>query len=69
LEDFAKTVPSDLREELVLAVRQLCEPDPRLRGHPGEKLGHHNPYSLERYVSKFDLLAKKAEYGLIGKGA
>lgn len=35
LEDFGKTVPSDIREELVLAVRQLCEPDPRLRGHPG----------------------------------
>lgn len=38
--------------------RQLCNPDPRRRGHPNARIGHGNPYSLERYVSQFDRLSK-----------
>lgn len=66
IEAFSNEVPSDLREEITIIVRQLCEPDPRLRGHPLNRFGRQNQYSLERYVSRFNLLASKTEYGLLG---
>lgn len=63
MEIFLACVPVELRSDLSALVRYLCEPDPQLRGHPLNRssiLG--NPHSLERFVSAFDLLAKKAEY-------
>lgn len=63
---FGEDVPEEVRGEMVEVVRQLCEPDPRLRGHPRNRAGGGNQYSLERYISKFDILAKKAEFGLLG---
>ena len=39
-----------VRSEVVQLVRQLCNPDLSQRGHP-KGLGHHNQFSLERYVS------------------
>jgi len=65
---FRDELPDWLRPSLEPMVRQLCEPDPSLRGHPADRTGHHNPYSLERYVSGLNLLAEKAEWGLIGRG-
>lgn len=50
-------------DEVVEVVRQLCEPDPLLRGHPKEKRGKPNQFSLERYVTRFDVLARRAELG------
>jgi eukaryotic-like serine/threonine-protein kinase len=51
------------RGDLTLMVRELCDPDPRLRGHPLNRTSGRNQYSLERYVSKLNVLATKAEYG------
>jgi hypothetical protein len=75
LEDFGQEVPDPLKEQLVKALRELCEPDPTLRGHPmnrpvtptpktGGTGPHVSQYSLERYVSLFNLLATKAEVQL-----
>jgi serine/threonine protein kinase len=48
-------------DELTEVVRQLCEPDPMFRGHP-KGLGNGSAqFSMERYVSKFDLMAKRLE--------
>jgi serine/threonine protein kinase len=66
LDVFAKSVPAEISVEIKEMVRQLCEPDPRLRGHPRDRIGLHNQYSLERYVSQFNLLASRAEFGLFG---
>ena len=44
---------------IVTIVEELCEPDPRLRGHPLNRFGKGNQYSLERYIAKFDLLARR----------
>jgi eukaryotic-like serine/threonine-protein kinase len=63
----AKDIPLDVRPQLVEAIRQLCEPDPRLRGHPRNRQENLNQYSLERYISEFHLLAEKAEYRLLRK--
>jgi serine/threonine protein kinase len=62
---FSASVPEGLRERLVGVVRELCEPDPALRGHPKDLRGG-NRYSLERYVTAFDLLARRVECGLMG---
>jgi hypothetical protein len=67
LEQFKQAVDEDVRAELTNAVVELCEPDPALRGHPLNRLGKGNPYSLERYVTKFDLLARRAQLRLLGK--
>jgi len=66
LDVFATSVPAEISVKIKEMVRQLCEPDPRLRGHPRDRIGAHNQYSLERYVSQFNLLASKAEIGLFG---
>lgn len=47
--------------ELDQTVRQLGDPEPLLRGHPLNRArSSQNQYSLERYVTRFDLLAKRA---------
>jgi eukaryotic-like serine/threonine-protein kinase len=54
-----------LQTTLRTAVSQLCDPDPLLRGHPQNRVGSTNRYSLERYVSLFDLLARRSEIGVL----
>ena len=54
----------DLSEEIAKLVKQLCNPNPRRRGHPRNIDTDGNKYSLERYVSIFDRLARKAEWTL-----
>ena len=66
MEAFAADVPEDCRTEVVMMVRQLCDPDPALRGHPKERASS-NPYSLRRYVTELDLLARRAEYRLLDR--
>ena len=65
IDVLKENVHESVRAELVTAVRELCEPHPALRGHPRSRAGRGNPYSLERYVSLFDLLARRVELGLI----
>lgn len=62
LEQNIREKAGDLTDEIVILVKELCEPDPEKRGHPLDR--NLNPYNLERYVSKLDLLASKAEYAL-----
>jgi serine/threonine protein kinase len=59
-----QSVPSHLSTETALIVMQLCEPDPRLRGHPRDR-NTPNQYSMERYLSRFDLMARRAELGIL----
>lgn len=64
LEDYRQALPVPLQKDLVNIVSQLCEPDPSLRGHPKTRISS-NPFSLERYISRFDLLAKYAELDML----
>ena len=46
-------------------ITELCDPDPAQRGDPKNlELRFKSPLSLERYVSRLDLLAKRAEVEL-----
>ena len=64
-QQIKKEMPSSISGELTRIVEQLCEPNPDLRGHPLGRRPHGNKYSLERYVSWFNLLARKAELSLL----
>ena len=54
-------IPADIRGPLSEMLRRLCDPDPSRRGHPRTRaMKYGNPYSLERFVSELDLLARRA---------
>ncbi len=61
LDEFESSCPPESAVELSTCVRELCDPDPALRGHPSDRIGHRSRYSLERYVTIFDRLARTAE--------
>jgi hypothetical protein len=66
IEQFSQSVPGEqLRKTLRETVSQLCDPAPSRRGHPSNRTGHTNPYSLERYVSLFGLLAQRVAVGIL----
>lgn len=54
-------VDAKLRSELQTLLTYLCEPDVSLRGHPLNRRGFVPRFSLERFISKLDLLAFRAE--------
>jgi len=64
ITEFAEQVPETIRTELVGAVKQTCDPRPEKRGHPRSHPRSSNPFSLEKYISLFDLLATRLEYKL-----
>lgn len=64
IKNLEKEFPEILKDDLIMIVRQLCEPDPLLRGDPKNRKINANQYSMERYVSLLDRLAKKAEIHL-----
>ena len=54
----------ELADDLMRTVRQLCDPDPRLRGLPGDYSNAVRRYSMERYVSEFDRFSRRANIAL-----
>jgi serine/threonine protein kinase len=61
LAELSSEFPERFRAELLDIVRDLCHPDPIKRGRTGLKLTTATgPLWLERYVSRFDILEKKA---------
>jgi serine/threonine protein kinase len=63
MEQFENSLELDetIKPELLTRIRDLCDPDPALRGHPVTRSRHGNPYALERHVAAFNLLARRAE--------
>ena len=62
--EFAKTIDGSEENELVTLVRYLSEPDPLRRGHPHNLAGNDSTYGLQRFISRFDFLASRAEWEL-----
>ena len=62
IRELRMRIPSNIAEEVSRLIGQLCNPVPEQRGHPKNILSGGNQYSLERYVSAFDCLAKRAEW-------
>ena len=63
IRELRDTIRTDFADELCEVVKQLCDPDPLVRGNPMYTKATSR-YSLERYVSVFDRLASKAEFSL-----
>ena len=57
-------LPERYSEELSQTIAHLCNPDPDQRGHPKNLVSKDSRmrYSVERYISFFELLAKRAQY-------
>ena len=49
------TIPELVRRELSMAIKELCNPDPSMRGHP-KNVSAGNRYDLQRYISLFNKL-------------
>lgn len=47
--------------KLIEAIKMLCYPDPRNRGHYKDIKAKGNSFQLERFVETFNILARKAE--------
>ena len=60
LDDLGDEFPLEFSDKLVSAAQELCNPDPMKRGHPRERCQPDSKFLLQRYVSLFDLLARKA---------
>lgn len=68
MSDIEAQVKPSLWASTGRIVRELCDPDPSVRGHPRARAQKNgNPYALDRYVSEFDLLARRAENGIVRK--
>lgn len=50
-----------IAEDVFQIIRELCDPDPYVRGTPGAKAAWER-YSVEKYVSRLGNLRRKAEY-------
>ena len=61
LRALRKEVPADLADDIVGSVRDLCNPSPYKRGSAENMSPRGNRYSLMRYVTKFDRMARQAE--------
>lgn len=51
--------------EILSLIRHLCSPDPLQRGHPESRMIPANRYSLERFMTRFDVLANDFESKLL----
>jgi serine/threonine protein kinase len=58
LESVSNDVPKIIRSELMQILAELSHPVPDERGNPPQLKGSVQRYSLSRYVSKIDRLAK-----------
>ena len=51
---------TNLGQSYRTAITQLCEPDPIKRGHPLERTGTQDVYSVRRYIALFNKLRTRA---------
>lgn len=65
IEDLCSPMNASYQSDVRLIAKQLCDPDPKLRGHPTNLRQRGNQYSLHRYISWFDLLARRTEVGMV----
>ncbi|MEX0829925.1 MAG: protein kinase [Nitrospirales bacterium] len=64
LTSVVKETAGDLSEDIIDMIKQLCDPDPNKRGDPLWKHTIVPRYDLQRYISKLELLCRKAEMRL-----
>ncbi len=66
LRSSVEVITEEFSEDIVMLAKQLCEPDPKLRGAPSVLAAEHIPqYDLQPFISHFNRLAKTAEFRMI----
>lgn len=66
LDEIKTIIPIEsIRDEIIQLIEFLCYPNPQKRGHPKNIKSNGSNYSLERFVSKLDILQKKASLELV----
>ena len=66
LRESVEKIAGDLIDEIIMIAEQLCDPDPRKRGDPRARAAkYRRQYDIQAYVSRFNILAKKAEIRMI----
>jgi serine/threonine protein kinase len=68
LASVSPKFPMDAQSELTEILRTLTHPDPKKRGDTTARASAGRRFGLNRYVSRFDRLAKSAEFHLNAKG-
>ena len=60
--DLTAVAGDDFGTEVTRLIGYLCHPDPARRGHPRNRdpLSSEGRFGLNRFVSRFDIMAKKA---------
>ena len=66
-EGFEKQLAGKRAGELATHFRLLCHPDPTQRGDEKRRQRGQNPYTLERLISRLDVLRRDAEVGFLRK--
>lgn len=54
-------IQGNLREPIVNIIKELCNPDITRRGDAKGRVRNGNPFSMERYISRIETLARRAE--------
>lgn len=58
---------NSLKKDIIALIKELCEPSIFIRGDPVLRRRNMNPFNMERYISRFDRLAKCIEFNLYKK--
>lgn len=62
IQEFERNIIGEFyKDELIELVKQLCNPNPEKRGHPKNSTLSNDKYSLERFISKIDILKYKTQ--------
>ena len=60
ITDLTPRIDSHVRQEVVPILRELCTPDLSRRGAP-RRIGQPDQYSLERYITRLDVISKEIQ--------
>lgn len=61
LEEIRIEADPEIADEMVTLIGYLCDPDPKQRGYPGQRYGAGGRCGLERFISRFNVMASHAE--------
>lgn len=50
---------------IMSGIEYLCEPEPELRGHPGERSPNQLQYDLRRFIAEFSFISKRIDLQII----
>jgi hypothetical protein len=63
-----RTADEEIAERFAMAIGQMTDPDPTMRGHPKDHSAAGSSYSVQRFVSLMDVLSAKARRITLGAG-